>query len=439
MTFTAAKGEGAQALDINETLNALAGDTVVSGCGASAGSGNLEVDIASGTARVNASNVAVTSQTVTLSNGASEPRKDVIYIDTNGNAQISQGTAESVEPSANTRFNTYKPSPNDATGITGAIVAEVWVAANKSDTFTSSDIRDRRIVGENLDPLFNSVDIDQLDGDIVSSSLTTLEGNNLSINSGQLDASTPFNVTSISSSQNTSGSGLYLVDTSGGAVTLTLDTDDATNNETIGVVNISGTNDVTVDTEGSETIDPNGEASKTLSSEGFVIWFSADGTNWDSSLSADYESITANEASVTNETFVRAQRSSNSSSTASGTFINAYDGESKDVRGEFNSSQQFSPDESGEYEIEMWADIRGNTAAGDNLTFRVQNVTDASTVVFNNADAAGSVPIPNFAWTVNLDSSKTYELQARNDDSSFVIQGSGFSQCGAVIKRSIVG
>lgn len=138
--------QGAVALDINQLQNWLRGDTIVSGVAPSPGSGSLEVDVASGTARVGGSNVSVSGQTTTLSSGGSNPRKDLVYIDSSGNVQVAEGTAAAARPSGSVRFDTYDPAPPDSTGITGAVVATVWVASGKSGTFASADIRDRRLL-----------------------------------------------------------------------------------------------------------------------------------------------------------------------------------------------------------------------------------------------------------------------------------------------------
>lgn len=138
--------QGATALDVQQLLNWLRGDTIVSGCAPTAGSGSREIDVASGTARVSGTNVAVGSGTATLDAGDSSPRKDLVYIDSNGAIQVAKGTAAAAAPSGSTRFNTFNPAPPDTSGITGAVVAEVWVAAGKSGTFASADINDRRVL-----------------------------------------------------------------------------------------------------------------------------------------------------------------------------------------------------------------------------------------------------------------------------------------------------
>lgn len=150
-----------------------------------------------------------------------------------------------------------------------------------------------------------------------------------------------------------------------------------------------------------------------------------------------FDSVSTDEADVTNETSVEATRAADSASTSAGTWINAYDSESKDIRGELNSSAQFSPDESGDYFITIGIDIRGSTSKGDLIRTRVQNVTDNSTVDNSFFQAPASFAIQNSPYIVTLDSSKTYELQITNSDSSF----QALSNDNAVgrITRSVVG
>ena len=87
--------------------------------------------------------------------------------------------------------------------------------------------------------------------------------------------------TAISAAANTSGPGLYRVDTTGGAVTLTLDSDDAVAGREITVKDTGngGTNNVTIATEGAETID--GAATQTISTNYGYMRLCSDGTNWD--------------------------------------------------------------------------------------------------------------------------------------------------------------
>jgi len=70
---------------------------------------------------------------------------------------------------------------------------------------------------------------------------------------------------------------------------------DATLANEIRVVNIDATNTVTVETEGSETIDPNAEASKSIANAGWVVAFVSDGSNWDTTLAGEFESVTTDQ------------------------------------------------------------------------------------------------------------------------------------------------
>lgn len=81
--------------------------------------------------------------------------------------------------------------------------------------------------------------------------------------------------------------------TANGAVTVTLASADATDGNAIRVVNVDGSNAVTVDTESTETIDPSAGSSKTISAAGWGVTFTSDGTNWDSSLSAEFAAVDA--------------------------------------------------------------------------------------------------------------------------------------------------
>lgn len=137
---------GAQAVDIEQLLR-LYQNPVLSGCAPSDGSGALEIDVASGEVVVAGTQHSVSSSTVTLSSGGSDPRKDIVYIDSTGSAATAQGGAQTAKPSGQTRRDTYKPRPPDLSGTDACVIAEVWVAAGASDT-AAADISDRRVFGD---------------------------------------------------------------------------------------------------------------------------------------------------------------------------------------------------------------------------------------------------------------------------------------------------
>lgn len=155
MTLTFNDGDGAQALEHNQTADRWR-FTVVTGCSVSPGTNDMTLQITAGAAIFDGTRVAVAAQDNVALNPAdsSNPRKDVAYLDTNGDLQVSTGTPEEAKPTDNTRFQTRRPAPNDLSGTDAVVVAEVWVADGASD-ITSSDIRDRRqlanLILEDLD------------------------------------------------------------------------------------------------------------------------------------------------------------------------------------------------------------------------------------------------------------------------------------------------
>jgi len=98
----------------------------------------------------------------------------------------------------------------------------------------------------------------------------------------------------------TSDEDVIYADTSSAAVTITLASADASQGNEIRVVNIDASNPVTVDTESSETIDPGAESSKSIAKAGWSVAFTSDGSNWDSSLAAEFESISTDDMFITN-------------------------------------------------------------------------------------------------------------------------------------------
>lgn len=144
-------GHGASALDQQQERDRLDGYAVVSGYGISPGTG-LEVDVASGTALfgvdgngdANAVSSGTTQNVALASADSSNPRKDVIYVQSDGTVTKETGVARSELPTDATRFNTYKPEPYSMHDIEGVVLAEVWVGAGET-SLSTNDIRDRRM------------------------------------------------------------------------------------------------------------------------------------------------------------------------------------------------------------------------------------------------------------------------------------------------------
>lgn len=134
------------------------------------------------------------------------------------------------------------------------------------------------------------------------------------------------------------------------------------------------------------------------------------------------QSVSTDDADVIGVTVVDASRESTSNSNSAGTYVNIIDTENDDNLGELNTSQQFSPNVSGEYFVSANAFVNGGVG-GDQLQIRVRNVTDGSTVAFRNfaADSSGGGANPSIIGPLTFDSGKNYEFQVTNNDSSFDI------------------
>lgn len=151
MTYNTSDGEGWQSLHANQLYDRYQYSTK-SGCSVSINSGTLgnadTLTLASGEIIHNGSSVSVASQSVGISgSNAEDPRKDVVYLDSTGTAQVAAGTPEAKDPSTASRFETFRPAPLDLSGTKATVIAEVWVPAGAS-SITSSDLRDRRVYAD---------------------------------------------------------------------------------------------------------------------------------------------------------------------------------------------------------------------------------------------------------------------------------------------------
>lgn len=86
--------------------------------------------------------------------------------------------------------------------------------------------------------------------------------------------------TTVSSDITTSGDGYYSVDSSGSARTVTLASSDANDGQEINVKR-NGGNTVTVDTEGSETIDDSSTYDLSTDNETVTVIYNSENTDWE--------------------------------------------------------------------------------------------------------------------------------------------------------------
>lgn len=207
---------------------------------------NLEIQVGTGTALYNGSETTMgTSQTHSLSAGdASNDRWDTVYFDTaSGFSGVRQGTEET------------NPEPPDIQSDE-ILLAIIYVASGANDVADDDILNWRSEVVEAVKASSYPFGRD----DIVTERETT--GPHTS------------NVT-------TNGEEVLLVDTSGGAVTVTLDASDANKGNIVSIVDVVGSannNNITIDTSGSENID--GDSSKTIDTNYGEKMFVSDGTNW---------------------------------------------------------------------------------------------------------------------------------------------------------------
>lgn len=211
-------------------LNGLAKEAVVSGCSPSKGSGDFDIDIASGEVVVSGTQASVSSGTVTLSTSDSNDRVDLVHADSSGTLSSTEGSASSTP--------TAPDIPSDE-----ILLATVLVEGGASDLSSAgSSINDYR-----------------------------------TIYVGGRAAKT------VSSATTTSDEEVIGVDTSSSAITITLASADAYLGKEIVIFDTgdnASSNNITVDTESSETIDPGGASSKTITVDGGFMRLYSDGTNW---------------------------------------------------------------------------------------------------------------------------------------------------------------
>jgi len=133
--------------DLNKLLEAKKGYGVISGLAVTErGAGqNSSVDVASGVAYVNGSYYYFSSTTnVVLTNAdGSNPRKDIIIINSTGTITKVDGVAEASQPTGQTGTDTFRPKPPDITA-NAIILAEAWRATG-DNTVADADITDRRV------------------------------------------------------------------------------------------------------------------------------------------------------------------------------------------------------------------------------------------------------------------------------------------------------
>lgn len=148
---------------LNGLLNAHDNEAIVSGCTPSKGTGDFEVDIASGTVLVGGKQVDVNAQTVTVSDasalGTGEARVDIITINSSGTAAVTEGTGDT---------SPVAPDIPSTESLCSMVVVQ-----NGDTSLSSSSIFDYRVLSSgDVTPLYG----DESDGSITDSANATRGG-----------------------------------------------------------------------------------------------------------------------------------------------------------------------------------------------------------------------------------------------------------------------
>ncbi|MFB6116546.1 MAG: twin-arginine translocation signal domain-containing protein, partial [Candidatus Nanosalina sp.] len=223
----------------------------------------------------------------------------------------------------------------------------------------------------------------------------------------------------------TAGEDKIYVDTSTAAVTVTLASADATQGNEIEIQNISGANPVTVDTEGSETIDPNAAPSKTIGKAGWSVSFVSDGSSWDSSNAAEFESLSTDERSVRNlgaEVF-----DSTGTSIPDSTFTKIeFDSEVADDFSAYDTSTyEFATPRAGDYEIAGQIQINSSTDGARFITRIMENGSQIARPFSFTTGGANPLIAPFNRTLKDLPSGNSYSIEVFQNSGSSVTTTTG--------------
>lgn len=250
----------------------------------------------------------------------------------------------------------------------------------------------------------------------------------------------PKTVTASDSPYTTQGESRIAVDSSTGTVTVTLASADAVDGRQLKIVDSggsAGSNTITIQVEGAngEVINPGGQTSITVTLNGGYAEIENIGGDWYSDRNRESEMVRTGQADITNESFVRAPRTTDNTGIASGTYVDIPDSEAKDARGELDANYHFTPDESGEYDIGIRVNLN-NGGTADLIGVRVYNVTDGVQNVLSQLeeDVNSYARIPTFN-TIELTAGKEYAFQVRDNTSTVDLVA---ADTAVMVRRSVV-
>ena len=170
--FTVGVAEGVHALDYNQRGWYGEGYAVVDGCEPTDAAADLTVDIGAGTVYHGGVETDVPAQSVTVTAGQADPRKDTVWLDANGDAYVTTGTPAGALPRGAARADTYQPAPPMPGETPAVVLAVVWVPAGAGD-IGAADIQDRRADSTGR---FYDVTVDRLNVTPLAQGTVTLTG-----------------------------------------------------------------------------------------------------------------------------------------------------------------------------------------------------------------------------------------------------------------------
>lgn len=150
---------------LNSMMNAHDGEAVVDGCDLTPGTDDWDVDVGSGELFVDGGFVAVESQTVTVSTADADDRIDLVTIDTDGSASVTEGSP------ASTAGQPIAPDMPD-----GEVLAGLVYVRGGSDEVLDGDLYDYRTAIADPREMQTTIWSDGADGEQVFDANDTISG-----------------------------------------------------------------------------------------------------------------------------------------------------------------------------------------------------------------------------------------------------------------------
>lgn len=139
--YTLRDSDAIHAFDWNVLERAVTGYAVADGADVTIntgtlGSGNNTLDVASGSVLVNRTEHGITTQSVDIDAGGSNPRWDIVAVDSNGNVVVYKGDEEEAliagQSTDESHRTVERPAPQDLSNEDATPLALVWVDASAS-------------------------------------------------------------------------------------------------------------------------------------------------------------------------------------------------------------------------------------------------------------------------------------------------------------------